>query len=100
MLIGKTHLYAYWKNIVSTSFKRHRLAQVLKLLRLDTSKKLRILEIGCGDGKDVIQFLSDEEKYELYGLDIRESHIRQNNFTFCLCDAESIPFEDNILTWC
>lgn len=94
MIIGKTGCYALWKNSVSACFRKHRLKQIFRLLGLDTTKKLRVLEIGCGDGKDVIRFLGDGEKYELYGIDLNDRRIRQSNFTFCQCDAEHIPYED------
>jgi ubiquinone/menaquinone biosynthesis C-methylase UbiE len=95
MIVGESRYYTLWKNAVSIGLKRHRLEQVFRLLNLDTAKRLRILEIGCGEGKDVIQFLNDDMKYELYGMDIRENHIQQSNFTFCRHDAEKIPFEDD-----
>jgi SAM-dependent methyltransferase len=94
MIIGKTGWYGYWKSVVSRRFKEHRLRQIFRLIKLDTTKKLRILEIGCGDGKDVIQFLSDGGHYDLYGVDIKDSRICQDNFTFVLCDAEKMPFDD------
>jgi ubiquinone/menaquinone biosynthesis C-methylase UbiE len=93
MLIGKTLFYAFWKSTISKLPRKRRLVQALRLLNLDMTKKLRILEIGCGDGKDVVQFLDDGSKYELYGMDINDSHICQENFFFYQGDAEKIPFE-------
>lgn len=56
--------------------------------RFDTNKKkvFRILDIGCGNGK-LIKILVNELKtaysgltFELYGLDVNDSHVQQKGF--------------------
>lgn len=62
---------------------------------MSDGKKNKILDIGCSNGKDAIQFLDDNNKFELYGVDILENQIEQDNFSFIKCNAEKIPFEDD-----
>lgn len=94
MIIGKTRFYKIWKNNISGSLKEHRLKQMLKALDITYNKKLKVLEVGCSNGKDAIQFLHDNSSFELYGIDINDYKIKQDNFCFVQCDAENIPFED------
>ena len=94
MIIGKTKIYKWWKNTVAKSLKKKRLDRILRLAKIPTDKKINVLEIGCGNGKDVVQFLNDGDKYEVWGLDILEQQIEQDNFTFIKGDAASLPFED------
>jgi ubiquinone/menaquinone biosynthesis C-methylase UbiE len=94
MIIGKTRFYTVWKGSISKGIKKRRLKQMLDALEIKGDKKLKILEIGCANGKDAIQFLDDSSKYELYGIDIVDGQIKQDNFTFVHCDAERIPYDD------
>jgi len=59
-----------------------------------TSKKQRILEVGCASGSNFIRPLADREDIELYGLDLKDYGLRQNNFEMVVADAERIPFPD------
>ena len=92
-MLTKSGLYNLWKNDIATPIKRRRVEYMLRLLKLPKKQKLKILEIGCSNCKDVIRFLNSESRYELYGVDIVDSNHKQDNFTFVKCDAEELPFE-------
>ena len=95
-MLVKTPLYRIWKNKFATGLKRKRLARILELAGLsNTNRKLRILEIGCANGQDALQFLTDGDKYELTGIDLHDSKIPYANFTFVQSDAASLPFADD-----
>ena len=94
-MLVKTPLYRVWKNAVAGGLKKRRLKILFKKTGLDrTEKKIRILEIGCANGKDALQFLGDGTKYELVGLDIKDGQVDMENFTFVQGDAASLPFPD------
>jgi ubiquinone/menaquinone biosynthesis C-methylase UbiE len=92
-------LYPLWK---SSSF-----AFLLKKRRFDYANKLmngvfstnfvpgiKILEIGCANGKDFIQFFKSNENVKLHGLDLKNYHINQNNFQMIIGNARNMPFPD------
>jgi ubiquinone/menaquinone biosynthesis C-methylase UbiE len=60
----------------------------------NTTEKIKVLEIGCANGKDAIQFLTDCTKYEITGIDLKDSDLKQANFKFVKCDASALPFKD------
>jgi ubiquinone/menaquinone biosynthesis C-methylase UbiE len=62
---------------------------------LNPKKNSRILELGCGNGMDFIQFLPNEKSFKLYGLDLVDTGIRFKNFNMIVGDAEAIDFSDN-----
>ena len=94
-MLVKTPLYRVWKNAVAGGLKKRRLKILFKKTGLDrTEKKIRILEIGCANGRDALQFLGDGTKYELVGLDIKDGQVDMENFTFVQGDAASLPFPD------
>jgi len=94
MIIGKTKLYAWWKRSVATSLKKKRFARILSLAKLPEHDRIKVLEIGCGNGKDVVQFLNDPHKYKVVGVDLLDQHIEQDNFSFVKADAAELPFPD------
>lgn len=94
MILGKSRFYRLWKNWFSTTLKRRRFERIMELAGLQAREEYRILEVGCANGKDVIQFLRDRPEYRVTGLDLRDEHIRQENFCFVQGDAQSLPFED------
>ena len=95
LMIVKTPLYRVWKRGLSRGLKKKRLNRLFELTGLSEAKKLRILEVGCANGMDVLQFLTDKDNYELFGVDIIDSKIPFENFTFVQADANSLPFDDN-----
>lgn len=95
-MLVKTRFYTVWKNKYSTLLKRRRVNKLFRCLGINQTpdKKLRILELGCANGKDLIQFLNDPKRFEITGIDINPSQIDQENFTFVQADASELPFED------
>lgn len=93
MILGKTKLYRFWKNCFATTLKRRRMKNILKMAGLPETC-CSVLEIGCANGKDVVQFLKDKRKYELTGLDLKDDAICQENFRFVKGDAQTLPFAD------
>lgn len=69
-------LYPIWKNRLATGLKRRRLERASKLAlggRLFDPQWLagkRILDLGCANGRDFLQFLAGTPGLELYGLDL------------------------------
>lgn len=61
---------------------------------LTGNEKIRILEIGCGNGVDLIKFLNNRDNIELYGIDIDDTGLKQDNFKLIVQDAETIDFPD------
>ena len=61
---------------------------------MSDSENLKILEIGCGRGEDYIEHCKSLSNLELYGIDIFDYSIEQENFTFMKADAKKIDFPD------
>jgi ubiquinone/menaquinone biosynthesis C-methylase UbiE len=55
----------------------------------------RVLEVGCANGKDFIQFCRNNDEAELVGLDIQDYGLQQENFKMVVGDAEKIEYPDN-----
>jgi len=55
----------------------------------------KILEVGCANGKDFIQFCRSNDEVELVGLDIQDYGLEQSNFEMIVGDAEKIDYPDN-----
>ncbi len=55
----------------------------------------RVLEVGCANGQDFVTLFKDRENVEIYGLDLVDYQIQQDNFTFILGDAEYLDYPDN-----
>ena len=92
----KSLLYLMWWSLPSTRYlKFRRLKAVDRAVGgiLFSGKKLKILEIGCGSGKDFITFLKDTP-HELYGLDVNDNNLKQDNLKIVIGDAEKIDFPD------
>jgi len=54
----------------------------------------RVLEVGCANGKDFIQFCRNNDEVELVGLDIQDYGFQQENFKMVVGDAEKIECPD------
>lgn len=61
----------------------------MQLTKLNSDAK--ILEVGCANGKDFIQF-ANKKKYKIYAVDINEYEFE--NVKFINADAENLPFPD------
>lgn len=92
MLI-KSPLYTFWKRSVSTGLKRRRFRRMLQTVNLPADRPLRVLEVGCADGRDTIQFLRELPDCEIHGVDVKPQTLPED-VTFHLADAADLPFED------
>ena len=91
MVFGKTPLYRLWKGRMSAFWRRRRLMKLLRLAAVPEGA--RILEVGCGEGKDVLQFLTGRG-YELWAADILERALPWEDVSFVRADAAELPFAD------
>ena len=91
MVFGKTPLYRLWKGRMSAFWRRRRLMKLLRLAAVPEGA--RILEAGCGEGKDVLQFLTGRG-YELWAADILERALPWADVSFVRADAAELPFAD------
>lgn len=51
--------------------------------------------MGCNTGKDFLQFIAGNNKYEIHGLDKKEKNLNLPDITFHHGFAENMPFPDN-----
>ena len=93
MIIGKLPFYGLWKKNGATALKKRRFEKIMSLVPLPKDRKIKILEVGCANGTDFIQFAADE-RYEISAVDINDCNINQKNVTFYKADAANLPFED------
>ena len=91
MVFGKTPLYRIWKGRMSAFWRRRRLMKLLRLAAVPEGA--RILEVGCGEGKDVLQFLTGRG-YELWAADILERALPWEDVSFVRADAAELSFAD------
>ena len=82
------------KTSFSKFFKNRRKNLIEKIYGGFSNKKLKILEVGCGSGKDFISFYDQNDQIEFTGVDLDDYGINQKNFKFLKLDAESLPFKD------
>jgi ubiquinone/menaquinone biosynthesis C-methylase UbiE len=93
--------YPIWKSTYATNIKKRRLDFVSEqttqghLFDPNWLKGKKILEVGCNQGKDFLQFFDGIEGVELYGVDINEQDIKQKNCTFMQLNADKLPFDDD-----
>jgi ubiquinone/menaquinone biosynthesis C-methylase UbiE len=85
----------WWKLPISKYFKRRRIEYISDILGGIDKKGLKILDVGCGNGRDFITYFKNRDDVSITGIDIRDRHIEQGNFRFVKGDAEKLPFEDN-----
>ncbi len=97
--------YPVWKTKYATLLKKKRLNFINDILEgklFDHSwlNGKKILEIGCANGKDFMQFFKNYHGLHITGIDIEDYVINQDNVTFLKVDAEKLPFEDNHFDLC
>jgi len=97
--------YTSWKSNFAFELKKRRVQCIGQLLgaKLDDAAWLankRILEIGCGNGKDFVQFFRDFPEMQIYGIDLHDHKIKQDNFKFVQSDASKTGFPDNYFDIC
>ena len=59
------------------------------------SKKRRILEVGCANGKDFVTLVTDRDDLDIYGIDLVDKGLRQKNFTMIVGDAAQLDFPED-----
>lgn len=84
------------KNYIHRLIKPDALS-ILPELRL--RENIKILDVGCGNGRLLFKMASFMETCELHGIDIRPGRIRKNqaknrypNLKFQCCSADNLPF--------
>jgi ubiquinone/menaquinone biosynthesis C-methylase UbiE len=87
--------YEKWLSLgITKALKQRRMRFMDGLLDGALSRPGKILEVGCGSGRDFVKFMKDSPA-EVYGLDPFDAGIRQPNFTFVQGDMISIPYPDH-----
>lgn len=97
--------YSFWKTKYATPLKKKRVNFINNIMGgqlFDQSwySGKEILEIGCANGKDFIQFFNNCHSLHITGIDIEEYVYTQENVTFLKVDAENLPFADNHFDLC
>lgn len=93
MILGRLPLYKLWKkSAAGTLLKRRRYRKLMALLPLPAGRKLRVLEVGCSSGSDMIQFLEKDPRFEVWGVDIRPCRLERGHFV--QADGAHLPFPD------
>jgi len=66
-------------------------------LSIDRVRGKKILEIGCGRGRDFLKYFEDIDEIKLVGIDLKKRKELDDikNFEFICADAENIPFPDD-----
>ncbi len=90
--------YSKWlKTGISKKFKQRRFDKIDKMCnhQLTTpSKKIKVLDVGCAEGKDMLRFIKKNPNIELYGLDIKKYDMINKDVTFIIGDAEKMEYAD------
>jgi ubiquinone/menaquinone biosynthesis C-methylase UbiE len=93
MITGRLPFYQAWKSKGATYWKKRRFNKIMNRINLSSDKPIKILEVGCANGKDFIQFI-DKNKFEIYGVDLNTDDKLSKEINFVQADASSMPFED------
>jgi len=90
-------LYPFWKTKVAKKIKQRRLNKIVKYSNglLNSSEKMRVLDMGCNNGMDFLTHFEDRENIELHGVDIEDYSYEGRNVNFYKTDGSTLPFEDN-----
>ncbi|OQX79514.1 MAG: hypothetical protein B6D56_06960 [Candidatus Omnitrophica bacterium 4484_70.1] len=82
----------------SSYFAERKIKEIVKHTKCATAKKLKILDLGCGDGLGVFYFRKYFPRAFIIGLDICEKSIKIalkrsiHNTEFRIYDGKKIPF--------
>jgi ubiquinone/menaquinone biosynthesis C-methylase UbiE len=85
----------WWKLPISKYYKKRRIKYISNILGGIDNKDLKILDVGCSNGRDFITYFKDRDDISFTGIDIRDRDIDQSNFTFVKGDIQKLPFDDN-----
>ena len=92
-MLAKTPLYHAWKRGLSTGLKKQRFNRIMQHAVIPEGRPFRVLEIGCANGKDVIQFLLNIPNCEIHAVDLKPQDLPAE-VTFHQADASKLPFVD------
>lgn len=90
-------LVSWWhRSPLSEMVKRARAERLLRLAApsLANRQRVRLLDLGCANGKDLLRFLNADERFELHGLDVEDWGMQGLNVTFHQVDAEETGLPD------
>lgn len=91
--------YSKWlKTNISQKFKQRRFDTIDQMCDNQLSnptKKIKVLDVGCAEGKDMLSFVKKNPNIELYGLDIKQYDMINKDVNFLIGDASNMDFEDN-----
>ncbi len=93
MIIGKMKFYRIWKDKYSSFWKKRRFNKIMGLIKLPEKERIKVLEVGCSNGRDFIQFLP-RNKFEIWGADIDSDCGAGADIHFVTADAADLPFDD------
>ncbi len=74
--------------------------KVLILKQYEENKKIRVLDVGCGDGATALYFLKHFPAFEITGIDVSEESIavaaarKLANAAFSVYSGNNFPFAD------
>lgn len=86
---------SWWDTSLSRKIKKRRAKMMEEIMGDIHSKEVKILDVGCANGKDFIQHYKESKNISFTGIDLKDRGLKQDNFKLILEDAQSIPFEDN-----
>lgn len=94
----KRDYYQYWGKVSTKSELCHREIICLRMLKKFNNRKLKFLDLGCGDGS-FLEYLKKETQFQLVGVDSSKLQIKKcnsKNLKVIRADIEiDLPFEDN-----
>jgi len=101
-LLSENTRYSYFNkgNLFIVQEKQRKLLDLLHRQGFRSLKKMKILEVGCGNGgwlRDFVQWGAHSEN--LYGIDLLKDRIEEAkkinpNFNFLCANAEKLDFDD------
>ena len=83
-------------DLTSRRIKAQKIELLLKLNKIDTENKIKILEIGCGSG-GISHYFATHTKLdcEVTAVDIHDNRLVKSGYTFIHVDSTVLPFDDH-----
>lgn len=92
------NFYTYYKKSSLARLPKKRryqkMCDVLQGVMSQTERDIRIADIGCAHGSDFIQFALENPLWDVYGVDIVDSRVSEDDFKFIQADAASVDVPD------